>query len=102
MTQRGSEGLSSLDLFSVFVTSKCKNTLIESAFAHIYFCILKRVCPVVGLDCILTPIQFRGIALLNVEGKIFFSVMAKRMTNFLLANNYVAFPAFPAAWSTQL
>ncbi len=31
--------------------------------------------------------QFRGIALLNVEGKIFFSVMAKRMTNFLLANN---------------
>lgn len=32
------------------------------------------------------PIQ--RLALLNVEGKIF-SVMAKRMTNFFLANNYV-------------
>lgn len=31
--------------------------------------------------------QFRGIALLNVEGKIFFSVMAKLMTSCLLANN---------------
>ncbi len=33
--------------------------------------------------------QFRGIALLYVEGKIFFSVMAKCMTSYLLANNYV-------------
>lgn len=33
--------------------------------------------------------QFKGIALLNVEGKIFFSVVAKRMTNYLLANNYI-------------
>ncbi|KAJ8278107.1 hypothetical protein GJAV_G00083890 [Gymnothorax javanicus] len=33
--------------------------------------------------------QFKSIALLNVEGKIFFSVMAKRMTNYLLANNYI-------------
>ncbi|XP_016140413.1 uncharacterized protein [Sinocyclocheilus grahami] len=33
--------------------------------------------------------QFRGIALLNVEGKIFFSVMAKRMTSYLQANNYI-------------
>lgn len=34
--------------------------------------------------------QFRGIALLNVEGKIFFSVMAKRMTSYLLANTVMA------------
>lgn len=33
--------------------------------------------------------QFRNIALLNVEGKIFFSVLAKRMTNYLLHNNYI-------------
>ena len=33
--------------------------------------------------------QFRGISLLNVEGKIFFSVMARRMTSYLLANNYI-------------
>lgn len=46
--------------------------------------------------------QFRGIALLNVEGKIFFSVMAKRMTSYLLANNYIdtscqkaGIPGFP-------
>ncbi len=33
--------------------------------------------------------QFRNIALLNVEGKIFFSVMARRMTNYLLENGYI-------------
>ena len=33
--------------------------------------------------------QFRSIALLNVEGKIFFSVLAKRMTNYLMENNYI-------------
>lgn len=33
--------------------------------------------------------QFRGIALLNVEGKIFFSVMAKQMTSCHLAKNYI-------------
>ncbi|KAL0188639.1 hypothetical protein M9458_015738, partial [Cirrhinus mrigala] len=33
--------------------------------------------------------QFRSIALLNVEGKIFFSVLARRMTNYLLENGYV-------------
>ncbi|KAG1932793.1 hypothetical protein F2P79_020826 [Pimephales promelas] len=33
--------------------------------------------------------QFRNIALLNVEGKIFFSVLARRMTNYLLKNGYV-------------
>ena len=33
--------------------------------------------------------QFRPISLLNVEGKIFFSVMATRLTSFLLANGYV-------------
>ena len=33
--------------------------------------------------------QFRTISLLNVEGKIFFSVLSKRLTNFLLKNNYV-------------
>ncbi|KAL0196268.1 hypothetical protein M9458_009840, partial [Cirrhinus mrigala] len=33
--------------------------------------------------------QFREIALLNVEGKIFFSVMATRMTSYLLANKYI-------------
>lgn len=26
---------------------------------------------------------------MNVEGKIFFTVVAKRMTNYLLANNYI-------------
>ena len=33
--------------------------------------------------------QFRGIALLNVEGKMFFSVVAKRMTSYLLENSYI-------------
>ena len=33
--------------------------------------------------------QFRTISLLNVEGKIFFSVLSKRLTNYLLKNNYV-------------
>lgn len=33
--------------------------------------------------------QFRNTALLNVEGKIFFSVLARRMTNYLLKNGYV-------------
>ena len=33
--------------------------------------------------------QFRPISLLNVEGKIFFSVMASRLSTFLLENNYL-------------
>lgn len=33
--------------------------------------------------------QFRNIALLNVEGKIFFSVLARRMTTYLLENGYI-------------
>lgn len=33
--------------------------------------------------------QFRTISLLSVEGKIFFSVLAKRITSYLIANNYV-------------
>ncbi len=30
--------------------------------------------------------QFRSIALLNVEGKIFFSILAKRLTTYLISN----------------
>jgi hypothetical protein len=33
--------------------------------------------------------QFRPISLLNVEGKIFFAVMAKRLTAYLLKNGYI-------------
>lgn len=33
--------------------------------------------------------QFRSIALLNVEGKIFFSVLVRRMTSFLKGNGYI-------------
>ena len=33
--------------------------------------------------------QFRNIALLNIEGKIFFSVLAQRMTNYVLENGYI-------------
>ncbi len=33
--------------------------------------------------------QFRSIALLNVEGKLFFSVLARRMTSFLSSNHYI-------------
>lgn len=33
--------------------------------------------------------QFRIISLLSVEGKIFFSIVARRLTNFLLTNNYI-------------
>ena len=33
--------------------------------------------------------QFRPISLLNVEGKIFFGVIAQRMTSFLLKNSFV-------------
>lgn len=47
-------------------------------------------------------VQFRPISLLNVEGKIFFSVMAKRLTAYLLVNGYIdtsvqkgGIPGFP-------
>ena len=33
--------------------------------------------------------KFRPISLLNVEGKIFFSVLAARLTKFLISNGYV-------------
>lgn len=33
--------------------------------------------------------QFRSIALLNVEGKILTSFLARHITSFLLANNYI-------------
>ncbi|KAK0146800.1 LINE-1 reverse transcriptase [Merluccius polli] len=33
--------------------------------------------------------QFRSIALLNVEGKIFLSIHAKRLTNYLTSNGYI-------------
>jgi hypothetical protein len=33
--------------------------------------------------------QFRPIALLNVEGKVFFSIVARRLTRFLLENGYI-------------
>ncbi|XP_039516167.1 receptor-type tyrosine-protein phosphatase beta-like [Pimephales promelas] len=33
--------------------------------------------------------QFRSIALLNVEGKIFFSVLAKRLATYLISNGYI-------------
>ncbi len=46
--------------------------------------------------------QFRSIAPLNVEGKMFFSVMARRMTNYITENNYIdtscqkaGIPGFP-------
>ena len=46
--------------------------------------------------------NFRQISLLNVEGKIFFGVIARRMTNFLMSNHYInksvqkaGIPGFP-------
>ena len=46
--------------------------------------------------------QFRPISLLNVEGKIFFSVLSRRLSNFVLANGYIdtsvqkaGIPGFP-------
>ena len=33
--------------------------------------------------------QFRTISLLNVEGKIFISLLSRRLTSFLLENNYI-------------
>ncbi|GFO40442.1 polyprotein [Plakobranchus ocellatus] len=33
--------------------------------------------------------QFRPISLLNVEGKIFFSIMASRLTKYLTENGYI-------------
>ena len=46
--------------------------------------------------------NFRPISLLNVEGKIFFGVIAKRMTDFLIGNRYIdtsvqkaGIPGFP-------
>ena len=33
--------------------------------------------------------QFRSISLLNVEGKVFFSILARRLTDFLLKNTYI-------------
>jgi len=34
-------------------------------------------------------IQFRSISLLNVEEKVFFAVLAKRLTSFLIDNAYI-------------
>lgn len=36
-----------------------------------------------------TTSQLRSIALLNVEGKIFFSILAKRLTSYLTSNGYI-------------
>ena len=36
--------------------------------------------------------QFRTISLLNVEGKIFLSVLVRRLTKFLLRNKYIDTP----------
>ena len=33
--------------------------------------------------------QFRTISLLNVEGKIFLSILSKRMTNYFIGNAYI-------------
>ena len=33
--------------------------------------------------------QFRTISLLNVEGKLFLAVLARRMTNYMLENKYI-------------
>ena len=33
--------------------------------------------------------QFRPISLLNVEGKIFFAVLARRLTSYVIQNNYI-------------
>ncbi|KAL7856407.1 hypothetical protein AOLI_G00200110 [Acnodon oligacanthus] len=33
--------------------------------------------------------QFRTISLLRVEGKIFFSIVARRLTDYLLRNSYI-------------
>ena len=33
--------------------------------------------------------QFRPISLLNVEGKIFFAILASRLTKYLLTNEYI-------------
>ncbi|KAJ8333497.1 hypothetical protein SKAU_G00415050 [Synaphobranchus kaupii] len=33
--------------------------------------------------------QFRSISLLSVEGKVFFSIVSRRLTEFLLKNNYI-------------
>ncbi|KAI8500672.1 hypothetical protein Bbelb_214900 [Branchiostoma belcheri] len=46
--------------------------------------------------------QFRNISLLNVEGKLFFTVLAKRLTSYLISNNLIdteiqkaGIPGFP-------
>ena len=39
--------------------------------------------------------NFRPIPLLNVEGKIFFGVIASRMTNFLMDNEFIDTPGIP-------
>ena len=41
--------------------------------------------------------NFRPLSLLNVEGKIFFGVLACRMTNFLMSNHYINTPV-QKAW----
>ena len=33
--------------------------------------------------------DFRSISLLNIDGKVFFGIVAKRMMNFLQANGYI-------------
>ena len=49
--------------------------------------------------------QFRTISLLDVEGKIYFSILAKRMTSFMINNNYIdtstqkgGVGGFPGCW----
>ena len=53
--------------------------------------------------------HFRPIYLLNVEGKIFFGVIVKRMTRFVINNRYVnisikrlEFPAFQVVLNIPL
>lgn len=50
--------------------------------------------------------QFRGIDLQNVEGKILFFVVAKLITDYILANNFIdiscqkeGVPGFLAVWN---
>lgn len=45
--------------------------------------------------------QFRTISLLSVEGKIFFSILSRRLTEFLLKNSYIDTEGWDS-WSAWL
>ena len=60
------------------------NSLVASSWQHAWVRLLAKT------DDTSHPSKMRPISILNVEGRIFFSVLQKRLSRYLLQNNYVS------------